>query len=197
MIAVPIILGLMIGRQMDDDRQLRRLALEWLLIGGAVWRVTRATMEARLQEQGIELSGLQVHVLKILQFEGAQTLSDISRKMVIDPSTLVPTVDTLERKGYVVRQRDQQDRRRVNISLSEKGLTFVSMLDTVNEGNPIYQGFQAMGLETANHLVSLMRQLMTHLPDGTQALVGVDQYLCSIHLAQNEAERQSLEDEQG
>ena len=176
-----------------NEKQLRRLALEWLLIGGAVWRVARATLEARLQAQGAEVSGLQVHVLKLLEYEGAQTLSDMSRKIALDPSTLVPTLYALGRKGLIVRQRDQQDRRRVNITLSDKGNLFVRELDALKEDDPIYRSLEQMGVESASQLVNLMRQLMHNLPEGAQALTGIDQYLCSFQSGQADASQASTD----
>ena len=40
------------------------------------------------------------------------TSSELSRKFQVDPSTLVPTVNGLEKRGLIYRTRDTNDRRR-------------------------------------------------------------------------------------
>jgi DNA-binding MarR family transcriptional regulator len=49
------------------------------------------------------------------------TLSELAAVSYVDPSVLVGVLDRLERDGMAIRVRSQQDRRRVHISLTEKG----------------------------------------------------------------------------
>ncbi len=49
------------------------------------------------------------------------TISTIAAKLGLDPATVVRTVDSLEKRGLVERQRDKQDRRQVFIVFTESG----------------------------------------------------------------------------
>ncbi|MGH2496647.1 MAG: MarR family winged helix-turn-helix transcriptional regulator [Ktedonobacteraceae bacterium] len=49
------------------------------------------------------------------------TISAIATKLGLDPATVVRTVDSLEKRGFVERQRDKQDRRQVFINFTESG----------------------------------------------------------------------------
>src|SRR5712691_333938 len=49
------------------------------------------------------------------------TISLLAAKLGLDPATVVRTVDSLEKRGFVERQRDKQDRRQVFINFTETG----------------------------------------------------------------------------
>ena len=49
------------------------------------------------------------------------TISSLAAKLGLDPATLVRTIDSLEKRGLVERQRDKQDRRQVFIVFTESG----------------------------------------------------------------------------
>ena len=49
------------------------------------------------------------------------TISSIATKLGLDPATVVRTVDSLEKRGLIERQRDKQDRRQVFLVFTESG----------------------------------------------------------------------------
>ena len=49
------------------------------------------------------------------------TISSIAGKIGIDPATVVRTVDSLEKRGFVERCRDKHDRRQVFVVFTEAG----------------------------------------------------------------------------
>lgn len=133
---------------------------------GVITKIARQHIEQRLQAEGIELSHLQFITLRMLDFEGAQTITDLGRKLMLDPSTFVPSVDALERRGWVCRMRDPKDRRRVPVSLTPEGKAIINRIDVVSEDDPGYRAVEKMGVEKARHMVELLRELIHHLPDG-------------------------------
>jgi DNA-binding MarR family transcriptional regulator len=64
--------------------------------------------------------------------------------MYLRPSTITGLIDRLEKRGYVVRNRDQRDRRVVNILLTSKGKRLAK-----RGPNPI-QGKMIYGLRSLN-----------------------------------------------
>ncbi len=144
----------------------RQLTIELQALMGVVFKVGRQSYEQHLNACNIDLSMLQTGVLRILHHEGDITISDLSRIMMIDPSTLVPSIDSLERKGYVQRERDPNDRRRVPLSLTDEGRAILESLWQMPDNHPMLSGLEAMGEEDAQQLLTLMRQLVISLPDG-------------------------------
>ena len=49
------------------------------------------------------------------------TISGIASRLGIDPTTVVRTVDSLEKRGLVERRRDRQDRRQVFVEFTNAG----------------------------------------------------------------------------
>jgi len=100
--------------EMDEQRQ---MAMEIHMLGAIVTKKTILAIESDrvLVEAGISMS--QFGVLRALR-RSARTISELSRTLMVDPSTLVPVVDALEQKELAVRGKDPHDRRRVPISLT-------------------------------------------------------------------------------
>jgi len=64
-------------------------------------------------------------VLKTVFQNGSLPLGELSQKMYLHPSTITGVVDRLEKKGYVSRDRDREDRRVVMVQLTPKGKRLV------------------------------------------------------------------------
>jgi DNA-binding MarR family transcriptional regulator len=147
--------------------------MELHMLGAIVAKKTILAMENNpvLAEAGISMP--QFGLLRALR-RSPRTISELSRIMMVDPSTLVPVVDALERKGLAVRGRDPHDRRRVPISLTEQGAAIATKHPTkgpfASHDNPLLHCIEAMGLERAQLLLSLLREMVAHLPDGDEIL---------------------------
>ena len=76
-------------------------------------------MDLVQSEHGIPLSHVQV--LAMLQDAGTMSVSEISRRLGIAKPNITPLVDRLLESGLVDRQRDQHDRRVVNIVILPAG----------------------------------------------------------------------------
>jgi DNA-binding MarR family transcriptional regulator len=68
------------------------------------------------------LSRHQASVLDHLDEIDPITLNGLARHMGVTAATMSLAIDRLERKGYVVRQRDSADRRRVQLRLTAAGV---------------------------------------------------------------------------
>lgn len=68
-----------------------------------------------------------VTILSLSQF-GKITICALSQRMGVAPPTTTGIVDRLERSGYVVRLKDQKDRRVVFVQLTKRGHAFVAEL---------------------------------------------------------------------
>jgi len=77
-------------------------------------------------------------VLKTVFQNGGLPLGELSQKMYLHPSTITGVVDRLEKKGYVSRDRDQEDRRVVMVQLTPKGKRLVKRAPNPVQGKMIH-----------------------------------------------------------
>lgn len=90
------------------------------------------------------------------------TQSQLSGKVNIGLSTMNGIIDRLEAKGYVLRQRDHKDRRKVFLELTETGRTFAQSAPSLLQDRLCESLQQLPELEQAAIALSLERvvQLM-------------------------------------
>ncbi len=81
------------------------------------------TLEERaiIDRRHEDVSNTELHVLDAVGLEGGN-MSAIAAKLRITVGSLTTSMNRLVQKGYVERSRGEEDRRVVNIRLTEKGL---------------------------------------------------------------------------
>lgn len=84
------------------------------------------------------ITGPQLWALKIISKNVSLPLGELSKKMYLRPSTITGLIDRLEKRGYVVRDRDQKDRRVVKILLTPKGKGLAKRGPNPIQGKMIY-----------------------------------------------------------
>ncbi|MEA2584406.1 MAG: hypothetical protein QOF33_2491 [Thermomicrobiales bacterium] len=104
------------GSKRTHSTNLHAQRLFWLLPRFTRWAQARA-LQTRLTG---DLSLQQLTVLHLIRTEGA-TLSAMARRLMVAPTVLTGIVDRLERRGYVHRENDPLDRRRLRLCLSDEG----------------------------------------------------------------------------
>ena len=163
---------------MIDERLYTRM-LELRMMMHLLWKASSQAMDQWLQEQGIDITRLQMGVLRMLEHHGPQTISNLSRKFGLDASTLVPTVDALERKGWVIRQRDPNDRRRVPLILTEAGKAMMDSIPTVVDDDPLVTALRETDDDHIVQIITFLHKVVTHLPDGEQMVEDFQQRLAA------------------
>lgn len=122
-------------------------------------------LEIRLRQHGSGINSFQYGILRMLMMEKL-TISIISQRYGMDPSTLVRAVDALERKELVKRGSDPKDRRRNPISITEKGRELFLAVPVVSFDDLPFQALQSLGLDSAGQLRDLLRELLKKFPEG-------------------------------
>lgn len=69
-----------------------------------------------------DITNNDMHVIEAIGVYAPKNMSSIARELSVTVGTLTISVNSLVKKGYVVRNRSSEDRRVVFISLSEKGV---------------------------------------------------------------------------
>jgi DNA-binding MarR family transcriptional regulator len=105
-----------VGKQPPGEASSPAQRLFWLLPRFTRWAQSRA-LQTRV---GGDLSLQQLTVLYLIRTEDA-TLSAMARRLMVAPTVLTGIVDRLERRGYVRRENDPHDRRKLRLCLSDEG----------------------------------------------------------------------------
>ncbi|MEB6233084.1 MarR family transcriptional regulator [Mammaliicoccus sciuri] len=113
--------------------------------------------EKELKSFGLTYS--QYLVLLSLWEENPQTLHSIGHKLDLSSNTLTPLLKRLEQSGWVTRQKSDQDKRQLVVSLTQKGK---------EQKQPIYDAIskcvsEEMDLELYKQTKDIMDQLETTL----------------------------------
>jgi MarR family 2-MHQ and catechol resistance regulon transcriptional repressor len=93
-------------------------------------KLMRATSQAtgrihgHLQEDNLTIS--QFGVLEALYHLGPLSQGELGAKILKSNANLTTVVDSLEKKTLVVRERDEQDRRRIMVHLTEAGRKLIA-----------------------------------------------------------------------
>lgn len=84
-----------------------------------IYRTAIKRLNRRLSDDKISFS--QFSFLRAIGKFGPMPMGRLSGHMLVAPANITGLVDRLERKGYVERKRDTEDRRLFRIELTEKG----------------------------------------------------------------------------
>jgi MarR family transcriptional regulator, 2-MHQ and catechol-resistance regulon repressor len=101
-----------------DDEKLDKLVDSFYLIG-PLFRKTLFHHKKFLKQKSRPPS--QYRVLRILKKRGAIPMSEIGRKVYISTSNMTSLIDRLVEEGLAERLPDKNDRRVINIAITEKG----------------------------------------------------------------------------
>lgn len=77
--------------------------------------------EAVITEEFKDISNNDMHIIEAIGIEEPRRMSIIAKRLNITVGTLTTNVNSLEDKGYIVRERSKKDKRVVLVRLTEKG----------------------------------------------------------------------------
>jgi DNA-binding MarR family transcriptional regulator len=183
MIGMQMICTQKIGIQMSHNKVRQQAGLFRVMVG-MIAKSMGTFQSQKLAEQGIELSHLQVGMLRILHYENQKTISDLGKFLNLDPSTIVASVDGLERKGFVERQRDPNDRRRVLVVIKDPARDILKQCNIAMESDGITHALENMGTEKTEQLLNSLRNVLEELPEGREILIAMEERLKSHQMIQ-------------
>ncbi len=83
------------------------------------YQIGLAALEPMFADEG--LSGIQWSALMSLWFGRGSTCAELARDLNHDKGAMTRLVDTLEQRGWLTRVRDTEDRRIINLTLTDEG----------------------------------------------------------------------------
>jgi DNA-binding MarR family transcriptional regulator len=150
---------------MSEEQKVYQAAGEIQFYSALLLKFFNEAVESRLRRHGADITALQYGILNMLMF-GDVTISEISQRLGMSPSTLVRSVDKLERQHLAVRGRDPSDRRRHPISITAEGRDLMGAVPPITPEDLPFQVLQTIGVESTLQLRDLLRAVMNEFPEG-------------------------------
>jgi MarR family transcriptional regulator, organic hydroperoxide resistance regulator len=124
-----------------------------------VFQVVNEQSKKAKKETG--LTGPQLWAIKVIASTSQIHVSELAEKMYLHPATVVGILNRLETSGLIKRIRTNDDRRVVNVALTDRGQ------DIVKRSPEVAQGLLVAGLET------LTAKNLQGILDGLDQLVDI------------------------
>ncbi len=105
-----------------------------------------------------DLNGSQFGALEALYHLGPLPQKTIGEKLLISKSNVVAIIDALEQRGFVVRRRDLEDRRIINVSITQAGRKFIERVFPIHVGT-IVDELSCLTAREQDELARLCRKL--------------------------------------
>lgn len=77
--------------------------------------------KAIITEEFKDITNNDMHILEAIGIEEPRRMSEIAKRRSVTVGTLTTSMNSLEDKGYIERQRSNTDKRVVLVTLTEKG----------------------------------------------------------------------------
>ena len=77
--------------------------------------------EAVITEEFKDITNNDMHIMEAIGIEEPRSMSVIAKRLKVTVGTLTTNMNSLEDKGYIIRQRSTVDKRVVLVVLTEKG----------------------------------------------------------------------------
>jgi DNA-binding MarR family transcriptional regulator len=106
---------------MNNDIQ-RRIALDLLSVPPLVFRmIRRKVVNTTLADTNLDIKLLHFEIMHVLKEEGTLHPAKIGEKLLVAKAQMTHLIDKLVAMGFVKREIGSDDRRTLNITLTNKG----------------------------------------------------------------------------
>jgi DNA-binding MarR family transcriptional regulator len=105
------------------------------------------------------ITGPQLWALKTIHQKSNLSLGELSKRMYSHPSTMTGVIDRLEKKGYVLRDRVQKDRRVVKVRLTPRGEKLAKRTPNPIQGKMIH-GLRKLKKKELNDIYDSIHKLV-------------------------------------
>ncbi len=120
-------------------------------------------MEQYFQKMGLSKARFLVMIQLFIRDEGTGIgISEISSVYDVSSATLTGVADTLEKEGLILRRHNAQDRRKVNLQLTDQGWDFMRRFLPAHFSN-VKKIMEQYSMEEQEKLASLLDKLSNKL----------------------------------
>ena len=112
-----------------------------------------------------EMAPHHVLIMKVLLENGTMSVADIGSRAGISPSQMTHSTDRLAQLDIIERSHDTEDRRRVNVQLTERGKALIETIDrnTRNLVDAMLSGLDEAELESLHQALNVLNATFARL----------------------------------
>jgi DNA-binding MarR family transcriptional regulator len=133
-----------------------------LIVETVIYLQTEGRRLARAEAQRVGVSPTQLNVLKLLGEIGELSLSELSRRLAAQNSTVTGIVDRMVASGLVSREQSEKDRRVWTIRMTEKGRKIARSV-SVAPWELLHGALDALTEHERDELVTLLKKVAAHV----------------------------------
>lgn len=149
------------------------MAAEIRILMRILTKLAHQEFAEHLENCGVGISTPHYGVMRLLKLH-PYTIKELSKHMVVEPASLVPIVDVLERKTFVRRTTDPSDRRRTPLILTDEGDQLLTNLPLMPLSSPYMKTLDEMGEERIKGLLGGLRELAMGMSDNTEMVTELE-----------------------
>src|SRR5687768_5608863 len=127
-----------------------------------IYLQTESRRLAREQCARLGVTATQLNVIKLLDEIGELSLSELSRRIAAQNSTVTGIVDRMVQADLVTREQSPEDRRVWRIKLSERGKSLAKKIE-VAPWDLLRRGIEALDKKDKETLLVLLRKVAAHV----------------------------------
>ena len=105
------------------DKKYNSMGLNEILVN-LFNHVMAVESEAVITEEFKDITNNDMHIIEAVGIAEPKNMSEIARNLSVTVGTLTVNMNGLEKKGYIIRERSNEDKRVVYTTLTEKGKQF-------------------------------------------------------------------------
>lgn len=128
-----------------------------------LFKQSRADMEKRFAQARVGITPLQYAVLCIVN-TASITINELARKLMLQPPSLVPVIDSLEESKFLERKNDPNDRRKIQLVMTKKGQKLIKNIPFDDKDDTLNRAFSMMPVEKQTQLLTLLQELANNIP---------------------------------
>lgn len=117
--------------------------------------------EQNLKASGVNVSMNDVHTLERIKTTSDNSMSHIARTLMVTQGTLTTNVAKLIKKGYVIKYKDEDDKRITRLKITEKADPILEIHDSFHE-NMINKMIGQLNLEENEVLNTSLENILEY-----------------------------------
>jgi len=136
------------------------------IVETAIFLQAESRRLAKAECQKHDISATQLNILKLLEEIGDLSLSEVSKHLAANNSTVTGIVDRMETAGLVKRERSSEDRRVWKLKMTARGRGIAAKLD-VGPWNLLRSALDAMPTKDIDRLIDTLDRIAAHVAEKT------------------------------
>jgi len=88
------------------------------------------------------------------------SFNELARHMTLRPPSILPSVDSLEKEGYLRRHENPEDRRKIELIITAKGKKLLARVMGSGHTDSLRRALKKMGASKEKQLVGLLEELV-------------------------------------